>query len=1165
MFFRTLSLTVLACLVAATSLSAQEVRASLSGIISDPSGAPIPAAKVTVTNVAKNTTIATETNESGLYSTPLLEPAAYTVTVEKDGFRRVVRDNIVLQSLDKARLDIQLQVGAVSDSVTVSSTMSQLQTETANRDTTLNNQLIANLPTQGRNPFQIAWAAPGVFKAGGWRYLRSFDIGGTTGFSVNGGRSGENEVLLDGTSNVRSNRQVMNVPTMESIQEFKVLTNTYDAQYGRTGGGIVTIVTKSGTNELHGNLFEYFQNDKLNANQTELNAAGIGKSPQNINAYGFFLSGPVFVPKLFDGRNKLFWTLAHESMRQRSADPGLQSVPIDAWRNGNFSTLRNAQGAQVEIFDPLTTQTDGSRTPFPGNVIPANRISPVASAALKYLPGPTAAGDPVTQANNYPFPSRWVADMFQWSGRLDYQINAKNNTNFRYGQNPFSEYRGLVFVQNVSDANPAEPTGNAPLLRNGRTIGFNWTSTLNPTTTFDLRLGLNRWENAGGNSYGDGFDPRQLGFASSLVSQYTKLAFPRFDFGTAYAPIGSTSVANSAASDTYTVQPNINKVIGRHFIKFGAEIRRYNNNTQNPGLSSGQFGFNRGWTQRNSTRADATSGNEIATFLLGYPSAAFVDRNIDPAFYSYFYAGFFQDDFKISSRLTLNLGLRWDYESPAVERYDRMVQSLDFSEASPIAAQAAGLNLKGTVQFANVNGAPRGSFVPDKNNWAPRVGLAYRLTDKWLIRGGYGLFFLGQDATGSNLGYSQRTNATVSVDGNLTPAVTLVNPFSNQVNGQLLPAIGNSQGEASFLGQNLGVNWQNRPLPYSQQYSFDIQREFGGGVLVEAAYVGNQTSKLPLANTTGVNNTNVNYIPANELGRRTATGAIDTAYYNAQVPNPMRGLIPNNAQLNGATIARQFLMYQFPQFAPLVVNNLPIGSQRYDSFQIKASKRFSAGLTFLASYTGAKTLEKMNFQNIQDLNLNDPASSKLAKLSADQIDIPRKFNLAAVWQLPFGKGRQIGTNMNSVANAFLGGWELNANVTYMKGWNIQYPNVGQYQPGSAKLENPTIEKYFNTDMFRNPATGRFEAQEAFTLRNFPLRFGDVRLPGYQNWDASISKIFPIHERLRAQFRFEAVNALNTPWFTAIQSVDVTNQQFGRLNPVQGNLPRFLKLGLNLQF
>jgi len=1147
----------LVCLVAGVTLPAQEVRASLSGIVSDPSGAPIPAAQVTVTNIAKNTKVVTQSNENGLYNTPLLEPAAYTVTVEKDGFRRVVRENVVLQSLDKARLDVQLQIGAVADSITVSSTISQLQTETANRDTALNNQLISNLPTQGRNPFQIAWAAPGVFKAGGWRYLRSFDIGGTTGFSVNGGRSGENEVLLDGVSNVRNSRTVIHVPTMESVQEFKVLTNTYDAQYGRTGGGIVTMVTKSGTNDLHGNLFEYFQNDKLNANQTELNAAGTKRPPNNINAYGFFLSGPIFVPKLFDGRNKLFWTLAHESMRQRSADPAVVTVPADAWRGGDFSSLRTAQGALVTIHDPLTTEANGTRAPFPGNVIPANRLSPIAVAAMKFYPSAVNSGINPSQVQNYPYPSRWVADMYQWSGRVDYQVNAKNNTNFRYGQNPFSEYRGLVFVKNVNEANPAEPTGNAPLIRNGRTLGFNWTSTINPTTTFDLRLGLNRWEESSGSSYGTGFDPRALGFDSALVSQFTRLAFPRFNLGS-YQALGTGTIANSGNFDTYSIQPNVNKVIGRHFIKFGVELRQYNNNTQAPGNAAGAYNFAKDWTQRDIRTAEATSGNEFATFLLGIPSSGSVDKNIDPAFSNRYYAGFFQDDFKVSSRLTINIGMRWDYESPAVERFDRMLQSFDFNATSPIASQVTGLNLRGAVNFANVGGAPRGSFIPDKNNFAPRIGAAYRLFDKWVLRGGYGLFYMGQSAQGSNMGFSQGTSVITSTNG-LTPAINLTNPFANYPNGQLLSAVGNANGAASFLGQGIPANFQNRPLPYSHQYSFDIQRELAGGVLVEAAYVGNITNKLPIA-------ANTNFVPTNELGRRTATGAIDNAYYTGLVPNPMAGRIPNNASLNGANIQRQLLMYMYPQYSNVSVANLPIGSQRYDSFQLKASKRFAAGLTFLASYTGAKTLEKVSLQNAQFFNLADPASTPLVKQSADQIDIPRKFNLAAVWQLPFGKGMRFGNGMNSVANAFVGGWEMNINMTYMKGWNINYPNAAQVTAGSDALDNPTSGKYFNTDLWINPTTGRLVgAQEAYTLRNFPLRFSDVRLPGYQNWDASISKMFPIHERLKAQFRFEAVNALNRPWFTGIQSVDVTNGGFGRLAPSQGNLPRFLKLGLNLQF
>jgi len=1146
-----------ALFLCATSAShGQEVRATVSGVVTDPSGSPIAGATITITNVATNAKMVTTSSESGNYATPYLAPAKYELTVERSGFKKFIDQNIILAAMDKARIDVQLQLGALSDSVTVSSTGQVLETESASRGQTISNEMINNLPTQGRNPFQIAWATPGVVKSGTFRYLRSFDIGGTSGFSVNGGRSQENEVLMDGVSNVTSGRQVIHVPTMDSIQEFRVLTNTYDAQYGRNGGGIVTIVTKSGTNQLHGVAYENFQNAKLNANQAELNGAGIPKSPNHINSFGFEVAGPVFIPKLLNGKNKLFWMIAYEGMRQRSADPGVVTVPQSEWRAGDFSTLFNGQGQQVQIFDPLTTAKDGTRQPFAGNKLPANRVSPVAAAAMKYYPAPTSSGVGPAHTLNYPYPSRWVGDLNQWIGRMDYNINDRNTLSFRYGQNPYSEFRGLVFIQNIDQVNPAEPTGNAPLIRNGRNWTFDWTSAITPHVTFDLRGGLNRWEETTGSIYGTGFDQTQLGISSSLVSQFTRVGFPVIGLGT-FQAMGPSRLISYTANDAYSLQPNVNWAVGKHLMKFGAEARKYNDNSLNPGLAVGNYNFGKNWTQAVSNQTSATSGNEFATFLLGYPTSAAVDRNIDPAFTHFYYATFFQDDWKVSSRLTLNLGMRWDYEAPATERYDRMVRTVDITAPSPIAAGVTGINLNGQVLFANTSGQTRGSFNPDRNNFAPRLGAAYRLRDKWVLRGGYGLYYLGQNATGSNQGYSQTTNATVSTD-NLIPAVNLSNAFSLQPGGQLLAAVGNSQGAGSFLGQSVNYNYQNRPLPYSHQYSFDIQRELPMNILVEAAYVGNQTRKLPVG-------ANLNYLPVTELGRRTSAGVIDTAYYTAQVPNPMAGKIPLNAALNGATITRSTLLFNYPQYSGLTVSNLPIGQQRYDSFQLKLTRRFSNGFTFLTSYTFSKNLEQVSLLNAQDLNIANPSATKLIKQPADQIDIPQKFNIAGLYELPFGKGKKFANGIPKAVDYVIGGWELNWNINYSSGWAVAYPNAAQVQPGSAKLSSPTMAQWFNTALWQG-SNGKFvSAQEPNTLRNFPLRFSDVRLPGNKNWDASISKYFQIHEKARLQFKFEAVNLLNHPWYSSIASVDVTNAQFGRLSPTQGNLPRFLKLGLNLQW
>lgn len=1135
--------------------NSQEVRASITGLVTDPTGAPVANALVTVTNLANNISVAAQTNDTGNYVTPFLAPGQYELTAGAPGFKKFVRQNIILQSQDKARVDVKLEVGEVTTSVTVTESVSQLQTETASRGQTLASEIIANVPTQGRNPFQIAWAAPGVIKSGSWRYLRSFDIGGTSGMSINGGREKENEVLLDGISDVRANRTVIGIPTTESVQEFKVVTNSYDSQYGRTGGGVVTIVTKGGGNAFHGTAFEYFQADDLNANQSELNRAGIPRPPNNINQFGAQASGPVILPKLFNGRNRLFWMLSWESMRQRSADPDVKTFPLMEWRGGDFSTLYNAAGQQVLIYDPFSTRPDGTRTPLVGNRIPASQLDPVAKAVLAYYPAPRTSGDGPAHINNYPYPSRWVASFDQFVGRLDFAINSKNNFFFRYGEDPFQEYRAIVFGFD----NPAEPTGNAPLLRNGRNVAMNWTSTLTPHMTFDLKTGLNRWEEAGGNTLGAGFDPKKLGIAPSLVAQFTQYQFPNFSIE-GYQSAGSNAFGPSTM-DTYSVQPNLNYVAGRHFLKFGAEGRQYNQNNAGAGFPSGAWAFNKNWTQARSNQADAVSGNGLATMLLGIPSSALVQKNIDTAWKHFYWAGFFNDDWKLTSRFTLNFGFRWDMETGRVERYDRMVKGLDFDAPSPLASRVQGPSLKGRVLFAGRDGQSRAAFNPDKNNWQPRVGAAYRIGDKWVLRGGYGIYYLGQDEAGTTSGFSRQTNAIASLDG-LTPypGISTANPFVGYPGGKLLDPIGASEGAASFLGEGITALYLDRGLPYSHQYSFDIQRQLPGNMLFEIGYVGNATRGLPMS-------FGLNYLPLNELGRRLPNGTIDNAYYTAQVPNPMAGLIPNNAALNGPTVQRQILWRAYPQFSNATITNVPLGRQRYHGMQMKVTKRLSRGLSFLASYGIGKNLEQVSILNAQDFVLSNRENTPLVKQPALNIDAPQKFTAVGIYELPFGKGKKFASGANSAVNFLIGGWQFNWDVTYMSGWNVDYPNAAQIRPGSAKLpvDQRTFTRWFDTSLWKTPSGTPVPTQEPQTLRTFPLRFSDVRRPGYENWDTSLSKYFPINEQVRLQFRFEMVNMMNHPWFADTASTDVTNAAFGQLNPTQRNLPRFIKLGMHLHW
>jgi len=495
-----------------------------------------------------------------------------------------------------------------------------------------------------------------------------------------------------------------------------------------------------------------------------------------------------------------------------------------------------------------------------------------------------------------------------------------------------------------------------------------------------------------------------------------------------------------------------------------------------------------------------------------------------------------------------------------MERYDRQINGVDLNAASPIASRVAGLDLKGAVLFANVGGQPRQLLAADKNNYQPRIGAAYRIGEKWVVRGGYGLYYIGDDQLGSSNGFSRQTDAVVTQDG-LTPYPNMrtANPFVALPGGNLLGAVGSSLGASSFLGEGV-VSWnRTRGLPYTHQYSFDIQRELPGGLLLELGYGGNSTRSLPI-------NVALNYDPIDQLGRRTATGAIDQAYYTAQVPNPMAGLIPNNATLNGATIQRRLLWVAFPQYSSMGLNSVPIGRNQYHGVNLKVNKRFSHGLSFIASYNVGKNLQQTRLLNNQFFGgLNNFDATQLVKESNQNIDAPQKFVIAGIYELPFGKGRRIGAGMNKFLDGIVGGWQVNYNVTYQSGWVVDYPNAPQVQPGSAKLSDPTRTQVFNTSLWKTPAGLPVATQEPFTLRTFPFLFSDVRRPGYRNWDTSLSKMWPIKEQLRLQFRFEMVNMMNTPWFSNMQSTDVANAGFGQLNPTQSNLPRFIKLGMHLNF
>ncbi|MCC6585297.1 MAG: carboxypeptidase regulatory-like domain-containing protein [Bryobacterales bacterium] len=1133
------------------ALYAQEERASIAGLVTDPSGSAVPGAVISVRSVERNTVSQAVSSDAGRFQVGFLLSGRYTLNVEAQGFKKYIRENIELGVAQKLGLDVQMEIGALSDSVTVTGEVTQLETESASRGQLITRRELHDVPNNGLNPFQLVWAIAGVTRTtAGWGSMSPQGVANATNFSLNGGRPGENEVLLDGVSDVHGGRQVKNVPSILILDEFKVITNPYDAQYGRTGGGVISFTTKSGTNRFHGQLWEHVSNKILNANSFANNRAGNPRPQANTNVFGFEADGPIYIPKLVDGRNKLFFMFSYEGWRGRGTDLQNFTIPLDEQRTGDFSGLLNGAGQQVVIYDPLTTVADGQggfrRTPFAGNRLPSNRLSPIAVNATSFLPKPIFAGQGPGRLNNYvlPTPNIWGINMV--ASRIDYNISDKHRVHFRYSNTPFKEVRAIGWGTNV-----AETSGNAPLTRNGVNWSFDWTWAAGPTTVWNVKFGLTRWEDFAGNLIGRGYDPRQLGFPDSLVRQFNILQFPRFNFagGGNYTAIGSGRPGNLEADYAYSFQPNVNLVRGSHVLKIGAEGKRFDKNRVPLGLISGSYNFDRSYTQANPLRGDAVSGNEFASFLLGYPVGGAVEDLMHPAHRNYFYAGYINDDWKVTPKLTLNLGFRYDYEQPFAERYNRMVRGFAFDQ--PAAIQAPGLSLKGGLLYAGTSGTARQAYYRDFLRPQPRAGFAWKARNNLVIRGGWGLFFLGQYEEGASTGFSRTTPLIASFDGGVTPARTLADPFPDG----LLRPVGNSLGLATDIGLGVGAQYLDRKLPYSQQFSLGFQVELPGGWTWDSAYSANLTRRLPVS-------AQANNLPINQLGR-------PSGYYTEAVPNPLAGLLPNNAAKNGSTIPRQDLLRPFPHFTSVGLSSLPIGSQDYHGWQNRIARRFSHGMTLQAAYTVSKTLESVSFLNAEYFNLARPLDSPLERRLM-QFDVPQKLALLATYEFPIGRGKPYGNALHPVLNAVVGGWQVNGDFTLQSGFPIAFPNAAPVAARSAKLPagERTLLRWFDTSLWRDPATGRpIPVQAPFTLRDFPTMFPDVRFPGLKNLDLSLFKDFQIREAMKLNFRAECYNISNTPWFSSLDGngANVTAATFGALNLSQANSARRFTLAMRLMW
>ncbi|MBS1826418.1 MAG: carboxypeptidase regulatory-like domain-containing protein [Acidobacteria bacterium] len=1123
-------------LLSTSILSAQEYRANLLGIVTDSTGATIPDASIKVTNIETAVVASTKTNSDGSYLVPFLNPGKYSILVEMSGFKSFERSPIELRVNDRSRLDITLDVGQVTDRVTVVGEAPLLEVSTASRGQSIENQKITDLPLSGRNPFGFTNLAAGVQYTGALTGFGPTDSGAMSSYSINGGRPGQNAFQIDGLpdQSITTVSNLAYVPPIEATGELKIQTNTYDAQYGRTSGGVISLSIKPGTNSFHGAAYEYARRTPFEANAYSNNATGQPRTKRVGDQYGFEIDGPVWLPGLYKGRDKTFFMFAYEGIRTRNPANSLGAVPTPEQKAGDFSQTLTSAGRPFTMYDPLTvalnpafdasravtlTNLQYIRSPFAGNRIPQARMNPIALNILKDIPLPNQPGDPVTKLNNwYKGDIRSELDYTNYITRVDHNINNVWKVFARWNYN----YRNGGRINYDGWETPARRATHLTRRNDGAAVDA--VATLSPTTVLSLRLGFNRFKEE---SLFTPADVSSLGFPAKLAGQLQiPNKYPIVTFEN-YLQTGNNETA-ILPSETWAGQGTVIRTTGPHSMKFGAEFRLMRYASIGRANGQGTYSFTRSFTSSNPQINDAAGGNAIASFLLGTMNSASAVINSTPYLSSRYPVVFFQDDWQINRNLTVNLGIRWDIEGPPSERYNRQNRGFDFAARSPY--QVPGLDLKGGLLFAGVNGLPRGAFNTDYNNIQPRFGLAYKLlrTKPLVFRAGAGRYFLPTVEFGGEIGFSQTTNAQTITPGFL-PFHTLGDPFPN---GLIQPPAA-ERGLATQVGDSATFNDPTRRVPYVWQYSAGFEYELKPGLLAEVSYVGSQTKQIQAARS-------LNFLTNDQL-------ALGTPYLNTVVPNPFFGVLPITTARGGqSTIQRRNLITQYPHFSGLTMGQQNLGSSWYNSVQFKLEQRFKNGLSYLVSYTVSKTMEAVAFLNNQDINPNRELTT---------FDTPQRLVLSGFYEFPIGpKQRYLNKGLMS---HIVGGWQANWIGILQSGTPMSYPDF--YIQGNPKLESgQTLNRWFDTNR------AIWQQRPADSLRTSPLRSPNIRRHTAPTFDLSLNRNFYIREGHGLQFKVSAFNATNSPIFN-FPNTDPNSPLFGVVPITQINSPRSVELGLRYVF
>lgn len=1156
---------------------AQRYLGAITGQVSDSSGAAIRGAQVEAQQSATNFKTMVATDAAGAFSMPSLQPGDYTITVEAAGFQRQTRTGVVLTAAQTRQLMFTLNPGSATETVKVTAETSLLDTGSPNIATTLSAREVTDIPNEGRNPFVMATMAPGVVTGAYFQSKSSQFTNPYSGVAVQittNGNSGHNRLTLDGIPDDPAERfsgatYTGFVPSPEAVQEVKVQTSIYDAEIGHGNGTVTNTVIRSGTNQVHGALYYVFENTYLNANTYEKvpnqdNPNPKLRTPRNndqISQTGFVLDGPVYIPKLYDGRNRTFFMVSFERYATHTSINYSSRVPTAEELKGDFSGLCSVFDGSgrctngIQLYDPLSpVDASGNRTGFfPYDNI-ASRMNGAGVAMAGYYPAPnvtnaTALTNPNYISTQTSYPSTYPS----FIARFDQSIGQRNKLNvifFRSGLTQNYPLQG--FPKGIGPTNSSTGYGYS-VYRNNRGGSVDDVQQFSDTMVLDSRFGL--VYHPFGLTYpgSSNFDLSSLNIADNGLPYST---FPgAYMSSDGYAGLAPGAGGQISADTVASLAEILTKVWGRHTVRLGWEgdLERYNvqnpqsgfgtNATTNPG-----FVFDRRFTQQNINApvgSEADSGDPMASMLLGYFSTANYNINIAYALQQIYSAPFVQDDWRVTDRLTLNLGLRWDYESPFTERYNRMISSFCTTCVNPLQGSVSGLTLNGGLQYVNANN--RFSYSRDLNNWQPRLGVAYAATPKTVFRAGYGVIFFNTLETPYSSGFSQATSYTNTSDG-AHPINSMSNPFPS---GVQLPT-GSSLGLGTAIGQNLNFIDPRHIQPKSMQFTVNVQQQAPWDLAIQVAYVGTRPTNLEVSK-------NINFVPAQYYNQ----GSTGVTYLNTLVSNPMAGLIPGNATLNGRTIQQFYLLQPFPEFGSVTQNDSPFGTAPYDALQIQVSHPMKHHFSLQGNFTWDKVMLHTSYLNSFDTELDsvqDPNPNVLANIWGT-VELPR-FSTHSGW-----------------ARLLLGGWSANAVLRAANGSLVSAPgNVSII--GDVRQPHATYGRYLNTcyenangvpvpsthsspgcdSLSPNPA---YRQRLAFTSQLNQPYIG-VRQRIHPLLDASLFKQFTIHEGTSFEIRGEFFNVLNTPNFGG-PGTGIGSSTWGTVTLTQANDPRIGQLTARINF